>query len=103
MLKDGIKNNEEEVEKTEVGFKALMFQGIATSIDAISVGFTIAEYGLWMAVVASLIIGLLTFFICFFGLGLGKKFGTIFANKATIIGGIILIVIGLEIFITGIF
>ena len=36
-------------------------------------------------------------------LGLGKKFGTIFANKATIIGGIILIVIGLEIFITGIF
>ena len=103
MLKDGIQNNEEEVEKTEVGFKALMVQGIATSIDALSVGFTIAEYGLVMALAAVAIIGVLTFFICFFGLGLGKKFGTMFANKATILGGVILIVIGLEIFITGVF
>ena len=103
MLKEGIENNEEEVEKTEVGFKGLIVQGIATSIDALSVGFTIAEYGLVMALVAALIIGVLTFFICFFGLHLGKKFGTIFSNKATIAGGIILIVIGLEIFITGVF
>ena len=103
MLKDGIQNNEEEVEKAEVGFKALMVQGVATSIDALSVGFTIAEYGLLMAVVAALIIGILTFIICFVGLGLGKKFGTIFSNKATIVGGLILIFIGLEIFITGVF
>lgn len=103
MLKDGIQNKEEEVEKAEVGFKALMIQGVATSIDALSVGFTIAEYGLLMAVAAALIIGVLTFFICFFGLDLGKRFGTIFSNKATIMGGIILIVIGLEIFITGMF
>ena len=61
MLKDGIQNNEEEVEKTEVGFKALMVQGIATSIDALSVGFTIAEYGLVMALAAVVIIGVLTF------------------------------------------
>ena len=103
MLKDGIQNNEEEVEPAEVGFKALMVQGIATSIDALSVGFTIAEYGLLMAVVAALIIGVLTFFICFVGLALGKKFGTVFSNKATILGGVILILIGLEIFITGVF
>ena len=103
MLKDGIQNKEEEVETAEVGFKALIVQGIATSIDALSVGFTIAEYGLLMAVVAALIIGVLTFFICFFGLALGKKFGTVFSNKATIMGGIILIIIGLEIFITGVF
>lgn len=103
MLKEGIQNKEEEVEKEELGWKALMVQGIATSIDALSVGFTIAEYGLLMAVTASAIIGGLTFFICFGGLALGKKFGTIFANKATIMGGIILIVIGLEIFITGVF
>lgn len=103
MLKDGIQNKEEEVEKTEVGFKALIVQGIATSIDALSVGFTIAEYDFSMALIAVAIIGVLTFFICFVGLGLGKKFGTLFANKATIFGGIILIVIGLEIFITGVF
>ena len=102
MLKDGIQNKEEEVETAEVGFKALMVQGIATSIDALSVGFTIAEYDLLYALVAVCIIGVLTFFICFVGLGLGKKFGTLFANKATIFGGIILIVIGLEIFITGV-
>lgn len=103
MLKEGLENKEEEVEKAEVGFKALMVQGIATSIDALSVGFTIAEYGLLAAIVAVLIIGVLTFFICFGGLALGKKFGTVFANKATIMGGVILIVIGLEIFITGVF
>ncbi len=103
MLKDGIQNKDEEIEKAEIGFKALIIQGIATSIDALSVGFTIAEYGLLMAIVAALIIGVLTFFICFVGVGLGKKFGTLFANKATIAGGIILIIIGLEIFLTGIF
>lgn len=102
MLKEGIQNKDEEVEKAELGWKALILQGIATSIDALSVGFTIAEYGLLMALAAALIIGALTFFICFFGLQLGKKFGTVFANKATIAGGIILILIGLEIFITGI-
>ena len=102
MLKDGIQNKEEEVETVEVGFKSLMVQGIATSIDALSVGFTISEYGLLMAAVAALIIGVLTFVICFFGLALGKKFGTIFSNKATILGGVILIIIGLEIFITGV-
>jgi len=103
MLRDGIQNKEEEVEKAEVGFKALVVQGIATSIDALSVGFTIAEYDFSMALIAVAIIGILTFFICFGGLALGKKFGTVFANKATIFGGIILIVIGLEIFITGVF
>lgn len=103
MLKDGVQNKEEEVETASLGFQALMVQGVATSIDALSVGFTIAEYGLLMAVAAALIIGVLTFFICFFGLVLGKKFGTIFSNKATILGGVILIFIGLEIFITGIF
>ena len=103
MLREGLSGVEEEAEKPGIGWSALLLQGIATSIDALSVGFTIAEYGLLMAVVAALIIGALTFFICFFGLALGKKFGTIFSNKATILGGVILIIIGLEIFITGIF
>lgn len=101
MIKDGMKNDDDESEQTEVGLKGLMVQGIATSIDALSVGFTIAEYGFFKALICVLIIGILTFFICFAGILLGKKFGTIFSNKATIIGGIILIAIGIEIFITG--
>ena len=76
---------------------------IATSIDALSVGFTIAEYNWIMALVASLIIATVTFFICIGGLIIGKQFGTKLSNKAQILGGIILIAIGIEIFVKGVF
>ena len=102
MLIEGIKSKDEDEEKSKVGLGALLIQGIATSIDALSVGFTIAEYDLPMALLCTLIIALVTFVICIFGLLIGKKFGTKLSNKATIFGGIILIIIGLEIFITGI-
>lgn len=103
MLIEGIKNKDSEEEKPNVGIVALLIQGVATSIDALSVGFTIAEYGLIMAVVCALIIAAVTFIICMIGLTIGKKFGTKFSNKAAIFGGAILIIIGLEIFITGVF
>lgn len=103
MLIEGIRNKESEEEKPKVGIGALLVQGIATSIDALSVGFTIAEYGLIMAVVCALIIAVVTFIICMAGLIIGKKFGTKFSNKASIFGGAILIIIGLEIFINGVF
>lgn len=103
MLMEGIRNQEGEGEKPEVGLAALLIQGIATSIDALSVGFTIAEYGVVMAVVCAAIIAVVTFFICMAGLILGKSFGTRFSDKAAILGGVILIVMGLEIFITGVF
>ena len=102
MLLEGIKGGEEE-ESSGVGFKALLVQGIATSIDALSVGFTIADYGFLMAFVCSVIIAIVTFFICFGGLEIGKQVGTKLSNKAAILGGVILIFIGLEIFITGVF
>lgn len=103
MLAEGIKNKDGENGKTEVGIAALFVQAVATSIDALSVGFTIAEYGLLMAAVCSWIIAMITFAICMAGLIIGKKFGTKFANKAAILGGVILIIIGIEIFVTGIF
>lgn len=99
MLLDGIRNNPEESEATGVGIGALLVQGVATSIDALSVGFTIAEYGLMMASVCALIIAAVTFIICMAGLIIGKRFGTKLSNKATIFGGIILIAIGIEIFV----
>ena len=103
LLLDGIKNQDSEGESTKLGFGALLIQGVATSIDALSVGFTIAEYGFVMALICALIIAVVTFIISFTGLILGKKFGTKFAGKASILGGVILIGIGLEIFLTGIF
>ncbi len=103
MLYEGIKERESEEEKPAVGLRSLLVQGIATSIDALSVGFTIAEYGFWQAVCACLIIGGLTFFICFAGIFIGKKAGTKLAGKAGILGGAILIFIGFEILITSFF
>lgn len=101
MLIDGIKNSDEdEGAGNGLTFGALLIQGVATSIDALSVGFTIAEYGLLMALLAAVIIAVVTFIICIVGLTLGKKFGTKFSGKASILGGVILIAIGLEIFIT---
>lgn len=102
MLIEGIKNKDSEEEACAVCASALFVQGIATSIDALSVGFTIADYGFVKALLSCLIIGIVTFIICAVGLFLGKKFGTKFAGKASIFGGVILILIGLEIFITGI-
>ena len=77
--------------------------GVATSIDALSVGFTISEYGWLMALTAAIIIAVVTFILCMAGLRIGKKFGTQLSGKANILGGVILIGIGLEIFITGVF
>ena len=102
MLIEGIKGEEEE-ELKGVGFKALLIQGIATSIDALSVGFTIVDYGFLMAFVCSVIIAVVTFFICMGGLQIGKTVGTKLSNKAAILGGVILIFIGIEIFVTGVF
>lgn len=105
MVLEGIRNKEEKAEESEsgLGFKLLMVQGVATSIDALSVGFTISEYGFFMAIVSALIIAAVTFVICMAGIMIGKKFGTKLANKASVLGGVILIIIGLEIFITGVF
>lgn len=104
MLYDGIKNkNECPCQKGGLGISALLVQGVATSIDALSVGFTIASYDIAMALVAALLIAVITFGICLIGVYLGKKFGTHFAGKASILGGSILILIGLEILITSFF
>ena len=103
MLMDGIKNKDEEEESPALGFVALMVQGVATSIDALSVGVTNSGYNLPMALVSALIIAAVTFVICMAGIVIGKRFGTKLSNKATILGGLILIFIGIEIFIKGIF
>lgn len=104
MLIEGIKNKDEEIESDKkLPFITLIIQGIATSIDALSVGFTIADYKLLSAIMTSLIIAIVTFGICMIGLLIGKKIGTKLNNKAAILGGFILIGIGIEIFVKNIF
>ena len=110
MLYEGIKEykchtggGEECPVPKKLGLSALLVQGVATSIDALSVGFTISDYNTAQAVVCSLLIMAVTFAICTAGIYLGKKFGTALAGKSSIFGGAILIFIGLEIFITSFF
>ena len=98
----------EETENTtenlkKISFATLLVQGIATSIDALSVGFTISEYNWLQALVSSVIIAFVTFWICIGGLVIGRTVGQKLESKANILGGIILIGIGLEIFIKGVF
>lgn len=92
---------EEEENSKETTLSLIIIQGIATSIDALSVGFNIANYQFSYAFISTLIIGLITFGFCLVGVILGKKFGTKFSTYAELIGGIILILIGIEIFVTG--
>ena len=104
MIIESRKDGEEENEGVAaLTFATLIIQGVATSIDALSVGFAIADYSSLEALVSTLIIGITTFIICIFGLELGKKVGKAFSDKATLLGGCILIIIGLEIFIKGVF
>lgn len=103
MLWDSIKGEETTCEERAVGIQALLVQGVATSIDALSVGFTIAEYDLAQALLAVVLIAAVTFVICYAGLYIGRKAGTRLAGKAGILGGLILILIGIEIFVTSLF
>lgn len=102
MLIDGIRGGEEEGEgSSELGVKLLIIQGIATSIDALSTGFTTSAYSAFQAFISSLIIAIVTFVICIAGVKIGKKFGVKLAGKAQILGGVILILIGLKICFLG--
>ena len=97
MIFDGIRGTAKSA-----GAGTLLVQGIATSIDALSVGLTIAELSFGWALVEALVIGAITFGVCVAGVYIGRKAGSVISDKASVFGGAILVIIGLEIFIKGI-
>ena len=101
--KSGAEDEEAQSDAAKLGFWALMMQGVATSIDALSVGFTISAYSAVQALTSALIIGAVTMLICLAGLKIGRRLGEVLAGRASILGGLILIGIGLEIWIKGVF
>ncbi len=108
MIIDGIKeiknkSSDEDILKEAKGltFKVIFIQTIATSIDALSTGLTFSDYNAKEALIVCALIALVTIIVCIISLIIGKKFGAKFGKIALIIGGVILTVIGLEIFITG--
>lgn len=109
MVLDGIKeltSPAEEVKHKKFSYTEVLVQGVATSIDALAVGFTfnimlegVKNIQLW-AWISVAVIGVSTFVISLIGLIIGKRVGKAFAKKAgvaSIIGGIVLILIGIKI------
>lgn len=105
MLVEGVKNKGEDDVAKKLTFGTLLLQSIATSIDALSTGFAMTEFvdGVWQALLCAGIIAAVTFLICFVAVILGKKFGDKLGNKAQIFGGVVLVAIGIEIFVKGVF
>lgn len=103
MIVDSIKNKKNDKEDSILTIKALLLQAIATSIDALSTGIAFSNYNIKEAILCVSIIGLLTFILCLIGVYIGKAFGLKFSKISDIAGGVILILIGLEIFIQSFF
>lgn len=103
MIIDTFKKNKEDAEKEAKGKKLtlslLLAQGVATSIDALAVGFSIKMMENANIFISIAIIGVITFIFSFISIMIGKKFGKVFDKKASLIGGLILITIGTKIFI----
>lgn len=93
------KEEPSEVHPTSITFKVVMLQSIATSLDALSVGFVYVRYDLVSVLVAFGLVGIVTFGLCILFTYIGKKFGTLLAHRASLVGGLILVGIGLKIFI----
>lgn len=102
MIIEGVHCEGEVCKCQRLTASALFIQGVATSIDALSVGLEIAEYSVLQALISALVIAAVTLVICLGGVAIGKKTGTALSGKAGVFGGVILVLIGIEIFITGI-
>ena len=96
MLAEGLSKKEEEWAEAEVGMGGLLVQGLATSIDALSAGLTMAELEVFPALLEAGVIGMVTFGICLAGVQIGRKAGDKLSDKASVLGGVILLAIGLR-------
>ena len=88
-------NDSEEVSSQVLTLPVLILQAIATSIDALAVGVSFAalSVNIWMAVV---LIAITTALSCGVALLIGRRFGNALGEKATIVGGVVLILIGIR-------
>ena len=96
MLAEGLSRKEQERAEAEVGMGSLLVQGLATSIDALSAGLTMAELEVFPALLEAGVIGMVTFGICLAGVQIGRKAGDKLSDKASVLGGVILLAIGLR-------
>lgn len=95
MIKEACDKNQESM-NCDFSFKSMLPLAVATSIDALAVGVTLAflKVNIWVAILA---IGSITFVLSAIGVYMGKVVGLRFKSKAELFGGIVLICIGLKI------
>lgn len=97
-ISDAVKKEDRRITVFRISFTTLLVQALATSIDALAAGVSISAVS-GNIIVYSSVIGAVTFFLCIVSVMFGKRFADVFEKKAQIVGGIILIIIGLKIFI----
>lgn len=95
MIKDSF-DDEEEKKNDKVDLKTMVVLALATSIDALAVGITFAFFDVNIVIAVS-IIGAITFVISILGVKIGNRFGDKYQNKAELMGGIILVLLGFKI------
>lgn len=101
VIKKNVSKKFTNYETKKIKFSDVIVQGIATSIDALCVGVVIANYTYLEAFICTGIVAVITFILSFVSTFIGKKFGFKFGEKAELASGIILILVGIEICITG--
>lgn len=102
MLCDAIKGDDNASCSSRLTLKLLLMQAVATSIDALAVGVSLAAVNANIFAAAS-IIAISTFLLSVIAVYIGRRLGTRLNKKASIFGGTILILIGLKIFVEHMF
>lgn len=95
MMKEAFETNAKD-ENDDVSFKTMIVLAIATSIDALAIGITFAFLNVNI-VLSVFLIGIITFVLSIIGTKIGNRFGDKYGNKAELVGGTILILIGIKI------
>ena len=95
MIKESF-DDDSENKNDDVSFKTMIVLAIATSIDALAIGITFAFLKVNLVLAVSLI-GIITFILSVAGTKIGNRFGDKYENKAELVGGIILVLLGVKI------
>jgi putative Mn2+ efflux pump MntP len=95
MIRDTLWGDKEQ-HTSDFSARSMFLMAVATSIDALAVGVTMAflDVNIW---IAATVIGVITFALSAVGVVLGYRFGTLLGSKAGLLGGVILIGLGVKI------
>ncbi len=96
MLREAL-NGEEETTDADLSVKTMFLMAVATSVDALAVGISLAMAGVSNIFLAVLLIGVTTFALSAIGVRVANVFGSRYEKKAELMGGVILILLGVKI------